>query len=221
MAEELDFLMNETYDRLAREILDVWEQKKASGCHQLLVGFAAPPGAGKSTTVMQLCKRIPHSIPLPMDGYHYTKKQLGEFEDPVEAFRRRGANWTFDAANFVLDLQKLRDTGSGSFPSFDHAIGDPKYNDILINPEEHQIVLIEGNYLLLDIYPWSTIKGLLDVSYFIDCEYSILEKRVVSRHISVGRTPEEAQARFTNNDGPNASLILQNKNRADKVFQSK
>eukprot|EP01031_Cornospumella_fuschlensis_P031749 gene31749-38376_t len=218
---ECDYLMNETYDQLAVEILSVWEQKKASGASQIMVGFAAPPGAGKSTTVAQLCRRLPNSVSLPMDGYHHTKKQLSEFEDPEEAFRRRGAHWTFDADGFVRDLKKLRETGCGSFPSFDHAIGDPKCDDILIDPNEHHIVLIEGNYLLLDVTPWSFIKSLLDVSYFIDCDYSVLEKRVVGRHISVGRTPEQAQTRFSSNDGPNALQILQDKHRADKIIQSK
>ena len=38
--------------------------------------------------------------------------------------------------------------GEGHFPSFDHAVGDPKEAEIHIKPQ-HRIVLIEGNYLLL------------------------------------------------------------------------
>jgi len=37
-----------------------------------------------------------------MDGFHLTKKQLSEMLDPVEAFKRRGAAFTFD--------------GNGTFP---------------------------------------------------------------------------------------------------------
>ena len=39
-------------------------------------------------------------------------------------------------------------TGEGLFPSFDHAVGDPKEAEIHIEPH-HRVVLIEGNYLLL------------------------------------------------------------------------
>ena len=38
--------------------------------------------------------------------------------------------------------------GEGLFPSFDHAVGDPKEAEIHIEPH-HRVVLIEGNYLLL------------------------------------------------------------------------
>ena len=38
--------------------------------------------------------------------------------------------------------------GRGSFPSFDHKIGDPVDDDIVVEPE-HRVVLIEGNYVLL------------------------------------------------------------------------
>ena len=38
--------------------------------------------------------------------------------------------------------------GTGSFPSFDHRVGDPVDDDIVVEPE-HRVVLIEGNYVLL------------------------------------------------------------------------
>jgi pantothenate kinase len=38
--------------------------------------------------------------------------------------------------------------GTGSFPSFDHKVGDPVDDDIEVELE-HRVVLIEGNYVLL------------------------------------------------------------------------
>jgi len=32
------------------------------------IGLAGPPGAGKSTVSLNLCKLIPNSIAVPMDG---------------------------------------------------------------------------------------------------------------------------------------------------------
>jgi len=39
-----------------------------------------------------------------MDGFHLTKKQLSEMPDPVEAFKRRGAPFTFDGNGMLTEL---------------------------------------------------------------------------------------------------------------------
>ena len=44
-------------------------------------------------------------------GYHYTRQQLDEFDDPDEAHARRGAHWTFDGAAFVKKMQELQNKG--------------------------------------------------------------------------------------------------------------
>jgi pantothenate kinase len=53
-------------------------------------------------------------------------------EDPEEKHRRRGAHWTFNAPRFVADLGLAKAEGQGSFPSFDHAEGDPREDDIKV-----------------------------------------------------------------------------------------
>ena len=49
-------------------------------------------------------------------------------------------------ARLVIESRQI--AGEGHFPSFDHAVGDPKEAEIHIKPQ-HRVVLIEGNYLLL------------------------------------------------------------------------
>jgi pantothenate kinase len=39
-----------------------------------------------------------------MDGYHYYRHQLDQFDDPVEAHASRGAAFTFDSEKFVEDV---------------------------------------------------------------------------------------------------------------------
>ncbi len=46
-------------------------------------------------------------------------------------------------------------------PSFDHAVQDPVHDDIYISSSD-RIVILEGNYLLLDEPPWNTIADLVD-----------------------------------------------------------
>ncbi len=184
-----------------------------------MVAIAGPPGAGKSTTARALVTLISGSVLLPMDGYHYTKAQLSAFDDPQEAFRRRGAHWTFDGPKFVGDMKALKENHDGRFPSFDHGIGDPIEDDIEITAES-RVVIVEGNYLLQDIDPWRELKDVFDFSYFIYAPIEVIEGRIFKRHVSVGRTEEQALERVKTNDAPNAREILECKDRADKVVYS-
>jgi pantothenate kinase len=55
-----------------------------------------------------------------MDGYHIYRKDLDE-----DGLKFRGAPFTFNKDKFKQDLQKLKKTNEGSFPSFEHSIKDP------------------------------------------------------------------------------------------------
>jgi pantothenate kinase len=164
-------------------------------------------------------KIINKTIVLPMDGFHYTKLELKNFEDPAEAFKRRGAHWTFNAEKFCGSIKALKNGNQSTFPSFDHAVGDPVENNIVVN-DDIEIILIEGNYLLLDISPWNELKALFDFSYFIDCDLNTSSNRVLNRHISLGLPEEEAKGRVEYNDLPNALEILKSKCFADKIVFS-
>lgn len=85
---------------------------------------------------------------------------------------------------------------------------------------DHKVVLIEGNYLLLDTEPWRHIKDIVDYSYFIGSDIDTIENRIYSRHLSVGYSAEEAMERVKTNDIINAKLILETAGRSDKVIQS-
>lgn len=95
---------------------------------------------------------------------------LAGFEDPEEAFRRRGAPFTFDAASFIDAVVRLRGVPVTAeddpdlavrLPSFDHAKQDPVEDDIYVSSAS-QVLIIEGNYLLLNEAPWNSISDLVD-----------------------------------------------------------
>jgi pantothenate kinase len=153
-----------------------------------------------------------------MDGFHYYRSQLDEFEDPEMAHMRRGAYWTFDAKKFISCLRNARRTGCGSFPSFDHSIGDPVEDDIQIS-ESDEVIFIEGLYLLLDIPPWNEVKGLVDLSVFIDCDEETMTQRLCHRHkLAMGLTDEEAFKRASTNDIPNSVEINKSRVHADIIL---
>ena len=73
---------------------------------RVLVGLAGVPGAGKTTLAFALSQALreggARAMVLPMDGFHYTRAQLSQMDDPAEMHRRRGAHFTFDGAPLHL-----------------------------------------------------------------------------------------------------------------------
>lgn len=104
-----------------------------------LVALAGPGGSGKSTLAQRVKSHLEGALSrvavhvLPMDGYHYSRHHLRtRMPDPELAFRRRGAEWTFDAERFARDIATLSTTGHLSAPAFDHQEGDPREGAIEI-----------------------------------------------------------------------------------------
>ena len=201
-------IMVTNYDQLAAELMAVFDGLQDG--QKYWVGLAGAPGSGKSTVAAAIRRRMPQKLTvIPMDGYHYYRNQLDAMEDPREAHARRGAPFTFDAQRFVAELRQARRRGAGWFPSFDHAVGDPVENDIELQPGK-QVVLVEGNYLLLEDSPWNALKAdVFDATWFLDVALNECRRRVGERHVEMGLTRQEAQQRVSSNDGPNAALVTE------------
>jgi pantothenate kinase len=133
-----------------------------AGGEQYWLGLTDVPGSGKTTLSAALVERLGSSaVVIPMDGYHRYRSELDAMPDPAEAHRRRGAPFTFNADRLVREITTTRQTGTGVFPSFDHARRDPVEEDVRLE-RRHQIVIVEGIYLLLDDAPWCQLRGALD-----------------------------------------------------------
>ncbi len=180
----------------------------------VFIGLAGLPGSGKSTIAEELRTRWPGAVVLPMDGYHLPKRMLD-----AEAMRRRGAPHTFDSERLRADLLRLKETGAGEFPAFDHAEGDPREAAIRIKAGARPI-FVEGLYLLLR--DWR-LEEFFDLRVFLDCPLDLAMRRVAARHLACGLAPDAAaaQARVETNDRLNAELILADgcRERADIVIQ--
>ena len=95
-----------------------------------------------------------------MDGFHYTRAQLDAMPDPATAHARRGAEFTFDGEAFYQLVKRLKepltaDSPPVLAPSFDHAVKDPRADDIVVERTQ-RIVVLEGNCMSLSICPPSS-----------------------------------------------------------------
>jgi pantothenate kinase len=207
-----------TCEDLAAELRHKADQ--LTGKSQFWIGLAGGPGSGKSTLAQALKARLGKLLTIiPLDGYHYYRRELDAMEDPEEAHTRRGAPFTFNASRFVNDLIEAHSTGEGVFPSFDHTVGDPVEASIQLN-KGRQIVLVEGNYVLLDTEPWCQLRdSVFDETWFLDVPVPECNRRVCIRHVKTGLTEEQAKLRVATNDSINAELITKvSRRNADRII---
>ena len=177
--------------------------------HRLIVALAGAPGAGKSTIASILRDRSVDELGasteiVPMDGFHLDDSVLRA----RNLLTRKGASNTFDVGGLVALLQRIRaDTEDEiAAPVFDRALEVSRAGALIIT-RLTRVVIVEGNYLLLDLPPWAALRGLFDISVRIRTPQGLLRRRLVDRWTSFGLPEEEIARKVEGNDLPNGELI--------------
>jgi len=158
----------------------------------------------------------PAALPvLGMDGFHIPLARL-RAEQGARGVYWRGAPETFDRELLAAKLSEIRGFLQGSFeesepsvqdfswPSFDHAEGDPRPDTMSIRSQK--CVLVEGNYLLL----WPEVANLLDVVVLLDnlsVDDAVARLKVRNACIP-GYTLEEIEKRCDEVDRQNAEVVV-------------
>ncbi len=175
-----------------------------------IVALAGPPAAGKSTLSQRLADELNHRHPdtaavVPMDGYHFDNAVL----EPRGLLELKGAPETFNPLGLHCDLERIR-TGIGdvAVPVFDRPLDLARAGGRMISPG-HRIVIVEGNYLLLDQTPWSALRNLFDLTVFLDVDDACIEERLVRRWLDMGQDEAGALAKARHKDMHNARLVKQ------------
>lgn len=191
---------------LAAEVASRAEARDA----RLILALAGPPGAGKSTIVEPLrdslrARGLATEI-LPMDGFHYDNAVL-----EARGLRpRKGAPETFDTDGFARTLAALAAPGAGdvTVPVFDRAL-DLSRGSARIIAAQTRVLLVEGNYLLLNRAPWDALRPVFDLTVALSCPLPVLEARLMRRWLDLGLPEAEARAKVAGNDLPNARVVIE------------
>ena len=187
---------------------------KAQGQGRFLTALAGPPGAGKSTLAAELVSALGQGAKaVPMDGLHY--------DDAVLIARgardRKGAPDTFDAQGFFHLLRRLRVEDEVAIPLFDRDLEISRAGADIVTAAD-RLLVVEGNYLLLNEAPWPEAAPLFDLTVWIDVPEAELDRRLQVRWAHYGKTPAEARAWIDSNDLPNIRRVTQNSRPADLVL---
>ncbi|MFC3852174.1 uridine kinase [Salinispirillum marinum] len=185
---------------------------------RLMLAIAGPPGSGKSTladvVVHHLNSRQDPAYAaalLPMDGFHLDNHILREYG----LLNRKGAPNTFDAPGLLSLLKQVRQqTGTLYYPLFDREQDRslPKAGTLR---RDIPIVIVEGNYLLLDAPVWREISQCFDATVFLHTPLPVLKERLLNRWIGFGFSAQDAELKAQDNDLLNAELVIQDSIHAD------
>ena len=201
------------------------ELQRRSG-RRCIVFLAAPPATGKSTLAQFLAQlsRTEECLPpvqaLGMDGFHYPNRYLaahtilrdGE-EIPLTSIK--GAPETFDVPALAAKLSAAREERV-TFPVYDRRIHDVVPDAVTADAP---ILLVEGNWLLLDEEPWHVLCPLADYTLRIDVPPELLRGRLIARKVQGGSTAEDAVAFYEASDAPNILRFAAHVGAADEIWR--
>lgn len=187
-----------------------------------IVAIAGPPGSGKSTLAEMLVERLDRQRPgsaalLPMDGFHFDNAVLTD----MGRLPFKGAPDTFDVGGLDHMLRRLgnRDEDAVAVPVFDRSIEIARAGGRLID-KSVDIIVAEGNYLLLGETPWSRLRAHFDLTVLVDVPEDILRQRLTRRWEGFGLSDDAIRAKVEANDLPNGYRVMRDSIRPDFRFKA-
>ena len=177
---------------------------------RIIAYLAGPCGAGKTTAALLLEALSPGNIQAAgIDGFHYSREYLAS--NYIDKNGSKILMRDIKGSAETYDFNKLRDKiselkhGDIYWPSYDRIIHDVIADSVYINKE---IIIIEGNWLLLDEKYWRELMQFCDYSIFISAKRETLIKRLTERKIMGGLSAGEAEKFVMQSDALNIERIL-------------
>ncbi|MEL7105378.1 MAG: nucleoside/nucleotide kinase family protein [Pseudomonadota bacterium] len=183
---------------------------------RVLVAVAGPPASGKSTLAHDLALGLRDAgrsaAVVPMDGFHFDDCILSERGD----LARKGAPWTFDVGGFAALVTRLAANADDVIyvPVFDRSLELSRASARAV-PADTEVLVVEGNYLLLDDPAWAAAAQHYDMTVMLDVDLETLTQRLHDRWLDFGLSPDLAREKAAENDLPNGTLVVTKSRRAD------
>src|SRR3954454_12928515 len=177
----------ELLDRLVAEVT----ARRADGARGM-IGLAGAPGAGEASVAAALAATGgPGWAVVPMDGFHLADVELSR----QCLLDRKGAPETFDAWGYAVLLDRLRRRPDHVVhaPGFERDLEQPLAGAIAVPPAV-DVVVTEGNYLLLDRPEWRAVRAQLDEVWFVETDDRLRVERLLWRHVASGKSAAAALA---------------------------
>ncbi len=194
---------------------------------RVIAMLAAPPGAGKSTLVSFLEHIAASVVPdkkiqaIGMDGFHRRQEYLLSHNVTINGkefsmVKIKGAPITFDLDKLLGKLEELKDNPACKWPLYDRLLHNPVADKITVDGD---IILLEGNYLLLDTKGWSDLSSFADYTISLSSNEALLRNRLIERRIACGHPKEESADFVDFSDMANVRLCLEHSKKADLMLR--
>lgn len=205
--------INEIFIPLLKELTSL--QKNLD--RRILVMLAAPPATGKTTLLAFLKKLsietedITECQTIGMDGFHRRQEYLLSHTvmcngKQVPMVDIKGAPITFDLPALTERIKEITKGGTVSWPDYDRTLHNPVDNAICVTGN---IIILEGNYLLLNRDGWRELSQFADYTIKITADEAMLKKRLIKRKMAGGTSYERSVEFVDFSDMSNVSECLQ------------
>ena len=214
--------INEVFVPFLKKLNEVYGQV---GGRKVIAFLVGPPGVGKTTIshYLEALSKERQDLTtiraIGMDGFHFNNEYLEthtvEVEGEVVPLKSiKGSPQTFDLDSLMSKIREVK-YDEADWPIYDRNIHDVVPDAVSV---EAEIILIEGNYLLLKEPRWTNIRTLADYTVFIKAEPEMLKRRLIERKVRGGMTQEAAEAFYNASDGKNVDLVLSNSAEANETW---
>lgn len=210
----------ENVEQIFLPMIREWSRKQKEKGEWYVVFLAAPPATGKSTLacfLSWLAKEESISLQaLGLDGFHFHQDYLNSHTlmwDGKEILMRtvKGCAETFDAPKFTETMVRINEPGV-CFPAYSRQIHDVIEEVVLVDGD---ILLIEGNWLLLNRPEWQEAREYADETVMIMANPNQLKDRLINRKVQGGLSRKDAQAFYEKSDAINIRTVLDESVKAD------
>ena len=224
---EMTAIYNEdTIQKVFLPLLKQLQQLQKEKKERIIVFMAAPPAVGKTT----LCEFLEYLSKqdqeltdiqaLGLDGFHYHSDYINSHDaivlgEKVPMKQVKGCPETYDTEKLRQKLEKIK-TEDILWPIYDRNLHDVVEDQIKV---EKNIILIEGNWLLLKEEPWKTMQQYADYKILILADEEMLKERLISRKEKGGLSREEAVAWYQNSDSKNVTRVLRDSLQGDLLLK--